>query len=779
MSVQAVSARKGKAMTSKNTAALARWAAVALLAIALPAWAQPVKLGAGTYFLSPKAGDKAVPSAPFRTEAMLQRAAPTSQWYSTLIFNPKPDPIFVQPITVKTTPAGLEFALPSKEAITSVRQDVEIRYPHRDPLVISPVAFEPGKAKLAGADDWSIDISFANGADDMRATVTRGHPYAAIQVTRGDLRVRLPAAGQRLHGDADARVLALKVGAKAYALFGPTGVTWDAVSPTEWIARLPAGKGYLSAAALPDEQAATLALFTRHAYAFVQQTRVEWRYDEAASQVETTFTAKTKVMEGPDHGPLLGLYPHQWFRNASVDGKLGPGFDTVRGKLRLLAASQFKTTTRYNGFVPYWPGITASPRLDELKDVMEKDVRTAGRELQREGKSAYWAGKGLQRTLKLAEVFEQQGDLATRDRLLDLLKKRAEDWLGGNSDRGYVQYDKAMGVVSIYPEEFFAVTEINDHQFWYGYWIRVAAEVGLRDPAWIAKDRWGGMIELLIADIATAERGRADFPFLRNWDAYEAHTWANGIGAGVGEFGNNNESSSEAINAWAGLILWGEVTGNKALRDLGIYLYTNEIEAINHYWFDIHGLVFAPEYKNVEVSQLFGGMYRHDTWWIDDPRQIKGINLLPVTTAHTYLGRDPAFVKRSLGTLPAETALWNRIAKKPSPPPPKDIWQDVFAQYLALADPAEALKTWERWGSVELGASRSYTLHFMLSLEAKGIPDFSVTADTPLHAVFRRADGSRTYLAYNARKTPLDVKFSDGQRLNVAPGTLGRATAAK
>jgi endoglucanase Acf2 len=109
----------------------------------------------------------------------------------------------------------------------------------------------------------------------------------------------------------------------------------------------------------------------------------------------------------------------------------------------------------------------------------------------------------------------------------------------------------------------------------------------------------------------------------------------------VGEFGNNNESSSESINAWVGLILWGEVTGNKALRDLGIYLYTNEIEAINHYWFDIHGLVFAPEYKNAEVSLVFGGMYRHDTWWIDDPRQIKGINLLPVTTAHTYLGTRP------------------------------------------------------------------------------------------------------------------------------------------
>jgi endoglucanase Acf2 len=127
-------------------------------------------------------------------------------------------------------------------------------------------------------------------------------------------------------------------------------------------------------------------------------------------------------------------------------------------------------------------------------------------------------------------------------------------------------------------------------------------------------------------------------------------------------------------------------------------------------------------------------MYQHNTWWTDDPRQIKGINLLPVTTAHTYLGRDPAFVKRSLATLPAETELWNRIAKKPSPPPPKDVWQDIFAKYLALADPAEALKSWERWGSVELGSSRSYSFGFMAGLEAMGLPDFSITADTPLHA---------------------------------------------
>jgi hypothetical protein len=132
-------------------------------------------------------------------------------------------------------------------------------------------------------------------------------------------------------------------------------------------------------------------------------------------------------------------------------------------------------------------------------------------------------------------------------------------------------------------------------------------------------------------------------------------------------------------------------------------------------------------------------------------------------------------VKRSLATLPAETALWNRIAKKPSPPPPKDIWQDIFAKYLALADPAEALKTWERWGSVETGASRSDTLNFMLQPGGHGHARLQHHAPTRLCTRFSSVpDGSRTYLAFNARKTPLEVKFSDGKRLSVAPGQLAK-----
>lgn len=758
----------------KKVAGIGMLLAAALALMVQVASAQPVKAGAGSYFSGPKGRDKGLPAAPFRTEAMLKRAAPTSQWYSTLIFNEKPAPIYAQPLTVRPTAEGFEVALPSKEVTTTERRDTEIAYPHRDPLVVAPVAFKPGPARLAGTGDWSIDISMARDADDMRITVAHGSPYAYFRLTRGDLAVRLPAAGERFAAEADARVLALRVKGKAYALFAPTGARWESVSATEWIARLPADKHYVSVAALPDDTPATLALLARHAYAFIEDTRVAWRYDVAASQVETTFTATTRVMEGPDNGSLYGLYPHHWFGNASVAGQLGPAYETVRGKIHLLAAPRFKTVYPYVGFVPYWPGIAESPRKGELADVMKSDLRNARRLMLPEGQSAYWQGKGLQRIMKLLDVVEQQGDGEARNRLLELMKKRIEEWFSGEDSKRYFFYDRTIGAVASYPDEFFAIAEINDHHFWYGYWIRVAAEIALRDPAWAAKDRWGAMVELLIADIATAERGRADFPFLRNFDPYEGHSWANGLGGvgAYGEFGNNQESSSEAINAWVGLILWGEITGNRELRDLGAWLYATESQAIEHYWFDVHGLVLAPKYKNVDVAQLFGGKYIHNTWWTDDPRQITGINLLPVTTASTYFARYPDYIRRNLAALKDEQAIWAARGKRVDPP---DIWQDIFAKYLALADPAAALQQWNRWGAVELGETRSHTLHWLLSLSELGTPDLTVSADTPFYSVFKRADGRRTYLAFNAGKAPLTVRFSDGQTLVVAPGTLARS----
>ena len=141
---------------------------------------------------------------------MLARAAQTNQWYSTLIFNAVPEAIFVQPLSVKPTARGLEVALPRKQVVPTERKDTEIHFPHRDALLLAPAAFEASPAKLANASDWSIEIAMGRGDDRFQVNVARGVPYAFVQLGRGDLRVKLPAAGERFDAGGDARVLALR-----------------------------------------------------------------------------------------------------------------------------------------------------------------------------------------------------------------------------------------------------------------------------------------------------------------------------------------------------------------------------------------------------------------------------------------------------------------------------------------------------------------------------------------------------------------------------------------
>lgn len=698
---------------------------------------------------------------------MRERAAPTNQWYSSLLFAGSPQPLYAQPLSGLATPKGFEFGLPMRQVVPTERKDTEIHYPHQAALVIRPTAFALSTGRLSQASDWAIEIAMGEGADRFDLTMAHGSPYVWGSVSRGDLWVDIGARTQRLPHP-DERLLLLQRPGQRYAVWGPTGVRWEA-DGAAWVARMPASRRYFVMAALPDPTEESLSLLARHAFVRFADTQVEWHVDSAQQQVVTRYRIKTEVLEGAESQALQALNPHHWHANPYLAKPLGAAYDSVRGPLRLYAGNEFETRLTHRGFVPWWPALTHHPELSLLQELIATDVREARRMLLQIGKGPYWQGKGLQRTTKLMDVVQWHGTPEQQQRLLEMIKTRVQEWFSGQDRQRYFHWDRSLGTVLGYPEEYFSIEQMNDHHFHYGYWIRAMAEIALRDPDWANPSRWGGMVSWLIRDIATAERGRADFPFLRNFDVYEGHSWASGVSHGP--LGNNQESSSEAINAWVGLILWGEIQGDTALRDLGIYLYNTEIEAIRHYWFDVHGLVFPPEYLHPETSMVFGAGYKHNTWWTDEPRQIKGINLLPITTASTYLGLDPLHTQRSLATLPNDTAIYESRGKRANP---RDIWQDLFAKYQALSDPGLGRGRWERWGSIELGDSRSHTLHFLLSLQQLGTPDFTVHADTALFAVFRQATGERTYLAFNASEKAREVRFSDGTTLAVPPRSLAQ-----
>lgn len=739
--------------------------------------ADVIKLGAGHYTTHLRAGGEREPAALKPRYGMKNAPVPTNQWYSSLLFDTWPQTLFPLPVSLRATVKGLEVDVPRPEAmLNGQREEYDVQAGHRVSLVIE-LPFAIKNAQAGKASRWAVDLVMGDGVDKLTGTLAHGSPYSQFQVSSNEVTFRAKKSLRIFHRSADGRALGILAKGKQFGLFAPQGAQWETFSSEKDNGkelsirlRLPEGRNFFSLSALPDRSIETFELFHRHAYAFITDTRVEWSFDEKRSELTTMFSLTTEPMEGEERDTLMGLFPHQWFQNPAQPELTGIEFKTIRGPLKIFAGNEFQTRYSYQGILPFWPGLEDNQAREKLEEFLTRDTRFGG-EFLLGNRGTYWQGKGFNRALQVMSIAEQHSDLKVRDEILAALKARLELWFAPEPNaEHYFHYNEEVGTVIGYPDEFGTAEELNDHHFHYGYWINAAAQIALRDPDWAKQEQWGGMVELLIADIANADPEDQRFPVLRHFDPYEGHSWASGL-AGFYD-GNNQESSSEAVHAWAGLILWGEITGNKIIRDTGIYLYTTEVASLSHYWFDLYDLVFHPAYSHEDATIVWGGKYGHSTWWTEDPRQAHGINFLPLTGASTYLGRDREYLKRNFIAMDEEFEHYLARGKRS----PKDIWQDILLQTYALGYPQEALAKWNEKGFVEDGETRTHSYYWMRSLVEMGRPDLTVSADTVLHGVFENSSGERTYIVYNAAENVRKVTFSDGVQLEAAPRALSEKT---
>ena len=287
--------------------------------------------------------------------------------------------------------------------------------------------------------------------------------------------------------------------------------------------------------------------------------------------------------------------------------------------------------------------------------------------------------------------------------------------------------------------------------------------MGLRDKQWIKK--YAPVIEELIDDIACTKQNSKDsrYPYMRNFSPFEGHSWASGFEDP--ESGNNQESTSEAMNAWYGVILYGMASDNEKIKDLGIYLYTTELSAINSYWFDIDQDVLDSKYvkqgtnqiKNNMASLVWSGKYDYATWFSADPAMVQGIQLLPITAGSYYLATNKEYIKNSIETLK------NKGNSK--------SWNDIWSEYLAMADPDGGF---DRWGgsTPENGETNAHIYQFIKSLQKAGTPETGITSNTELSMVFKDSNGEKTYAVYNADSKIKTVQFSDGAKFSAAPNQM-------
>ncbi len=605
------------------------------------------------------------------------------------------------------------------------------------------------EAKVDSYSDWIVTANWNDGARDLKVTLGHGFPYLYAKGSGGNAKITFNGSPFVWYDQGNVR--GVTVNGHSYALFAPSGSYWSGTGVMT--APLTAQKNYFSVAVLPSQDSALLELFKKHAYVFPTQTTTTWDYDAQQARVNTHFNIESTILEGSETKPLITLYPHQW-RNSNVVLVHNASYTSPRGTLKLAETSNFTTSVKTNGILPALPTAAGVDR-DRLRDYINQYYQHPNLFPTTD---VYFSGKTMGRVRDLIYLANDIGYYEARDYFLNQLKGELENWFtySGPGDSKFIAYNSQWKTALAYPEAFFSAAMMNDHHFDYGYYIMAAAAVAQFDPSWASDTRWGPMVEFLIKDSANWDRNDTRFPFLRTYDSYEGHSWASGH-SGF-DSGANQESTSEAINYAAGIALWGAAKGNPTIRDLGLMLYANEVTAIEEYWFDMHQENFPSNFTRNVVGMIWSNGASYSTWWTDSTEEIHGINMLPITGASLYLGRDPNFVRSNYQSL-VETNGG-----------PEAFWQDIIWSYQALADPDQAMQKFNSnpFYLVEEGESKARTYQWIRGMQDFGQLDYSVISNSPTAVTFNK-NGTKTHAAYNPSNSTVLVSFSDGASLTVPP----------
>ncbi|MDX2021375.1 MAG: glycosyl hydrolase [Deltaproteobacteria bacterium] len=697
----------------------------------------------------------------------------SNDWWSSLLWqfdfqgkpNPYSQPLFAHPLAAQAQADGLSIGYPD---VAEVKERTFL-YPFKPDLLVGVNGLAAPRTTVEAYGDWTVTAAWRNEAKEgafaqLLATLGHGLPFVYLTAQGGNALLHATAEVQLWYDKPG--VMGLTINDHHYGVFTPAGAHWSRQARA-FTSNLN-GKDFFSVAVLPDNTPATLALYQRHAFAFVKNSRVAWTYDRKSARVSSRFSFDIENKQaGPGFSsdPLVALYPHQWKHTSQ---KLAPfTYASSRGTMKVAETSTFSTDLAFHGVLP----ALAAPPVDDdfyvksdLQDAVRAELRRAdlfppGPE---QTNGTYWNGKSLMRVAQLAWIADQIGDGESRDRAVAAVRKQMEAWFDGQPPEAFF-YESHWRTLLGTPAEYRTGWEMNDHHFHYGYFLYAAATLAKFDPSWVQPEAYGQMVDLLMKDAANTDRDDTQFPFLRHFDPYAGHSWANG--PSLFAEGNNEESSSEDVNFAVGVLLWGALTQRPEVEALGAYLYTNVVAAIENYWFNMDHDVFPAAFKKPVVAMVWGSGGKYDTWWDRNPIYVHGINMLPFSGGSLYLGYHPGFVKENYQYL----VQANRGDVL--------LWRDIIWMYLALSDPAEAARLYkkDRYFDPEFGNSHAFLYHWIASLRRAGAVNTDVTADAPTFAVFRR-NNQNTYVGFNPTAEARTLSFSDGTTMSLRPLELQSRT---
>jgi endo-1,3(4)-beta-glucanase len=558
---------------------------------------------------------------------------PTNAWFENWLVGTGQQPITIFPYELKLTTSGLDMCVPNlntsypQAVLATMLQNFSFR---------STATFT--SQKLTAFTDLGCTLQWLGGGGSMTCNIVRGMAYVTANYIGITPLLNTQNAILSINGTAVGATGSFS-GSK-FKMVLNNGQTWILYSS--------------SAISLNLSTANTLTatgIFTGSLrLAYLPTAGAETQLDSSAACIPTGGSAdfnisgntaiQTYTFTSVGSGTLLSycmLHHRDWLVSPTY-----PGWDlapTLRGPMRAILGSTWTMSIPLS--TPGWNNANpiASNRLSAIQTALAAD-----KSFVPQVNDPYFGGKQLAKSARLVLIADQIGDFAARDTLLGTLRTTLTQYITGQLTC-VLRYDTVWGgIVSaaglLSQDADFGNGRYNDHHFHYGYPVYAAAVVAKFDTGWATTHR--SRINDLIRDFANPSFGNADpyFTPMRNFDWFESHSWA----AGNFEFGDNRnqESTSEAINAWYGVYLWGLVTGQPQIRDLGRGLFSQEVHTSQKYWqikqsdivypepFNNHGVIGILWSNKVDVATFFGAQYEY----------IIGIQMLPITPASEQLLPD-------------------------------------------------------------------------------------------------------------------------------------------
>ncbi|XP_057756583.1 glucan endo-1,3-beta-D-glucosidase 1-like [Arachis stenosperma] len=286
---------------------------------------------------------------------------------------------------------------------------------------------------------------------------------------------------------------------------------------------------------------------------------------------------------------------------------------------------------------------------DEIISALSKDVEDLDSSAITTT-SSYFYGKLIARAARLALIAEEVDFLDVIPVVKKFLSETIGPWLDGTFNGNGFLYDEKWGGIitkqgSTDSGADFGFGVYNDHHYHLGYFLYGIAVLAKIDPKWGKK--YKPQAYSIMSDFMNIGGGKSEhyhstlnhhyhYTRLRCFDLYKLHSWAGGLT----EFadGRNQESTSEAINAYYSATLLGLAYNDTELVSLGSTLTALEIHAAKMWW-HVNGEGDSNMYEEdfVKENKLIGVLWsnkRDSGLWFAPPvwKECRlGIQLLPLT----------------------------------------------------------------------------------------------------------------------------------------------------